>query len=87
MSCSENMVSVFGYHPPSIIGSKLEKFCFGKDRDHLSKLLDSTFLSNKENEIEFRLILSDRSLRIVSAPILALSTDNEDCLLATSRCV
>ncbi|MBK7865977.1 MAG: PAS domain-containing protein [Ignavibacteriales bacterium] len=82
VSCSENMVSVFGYHPPSIIGSKLEKFCFGKDRDHLSKLLDSTFLSNKENEIEFRLLLSDRSLRIVSATILALSTDNEDQKIA-----
>lgn len=77
VSCSGNMVSVFGYDPPSIIGKKLEKFCFGKDRDHLAKLLDLALVSDDEKEIEFRLLLSDRRLRIVSATVQTLVTDDD----------
>ncbi len=81
-SCSDNTVSVFGYPLPSIIGKKLEKFCFGKDRDHLAKLLDLVLVSTDEKEIEFRLLLPDRSLRIVSATAQSLTTETKDTKIA-----
>lgn len=80
--CSDNMVRVFGYNPASVAGVKLEKFCFGKDRDHLSKLLDSALASKDEKEIEFRLLLSDRRIRIVSATVQTLVTDNKNPKIA-----
>jgi PAS domain S-box-containing protein len=80
--CSDNMFQVFGYDPPSILGMKLDKLCFGKDRDRLSKLLESALVSKDEKEIEFRLLLSDRRIRIVSATVQTLVTDDNNPKIA-----
>lgn len=82
MSCSENVSPVFGYQSESLIGKQMEKFCFGNDRHHLTNYLSSSHESGMEGGIEFRLLLSDRSLKIVSANAQTLLSDNGEQQIA-----